>query len=163
VSVPVSVRNRIWNECEISSSLEDFTDEYDVVLEDKEEGHYVNLRKSSYTYTPSVLGVEDDRFVLHLTKKANVSTNIFQQAEEDKKSGVDCVSGNGELFVNIEVGLLSNSVNRGEIEIFNSMGRKLVSHKAVTGQNKFNLAGGQIYIVRFNMGNFTTTNKVAIR
>jgi hypothetical protein len=119
VSVPVSVRNRIWNECEISSSLEDFTDEYDVVLEDKEEGHYVNLRKSSYTYTPSVLGVEDDRFVLHLTKKANVSTNIFQQAEEDKKSGVDCVSGNGELFVNIEVGLLSNSVNRGEIEIFN--------------------------------------------
>ncbi|MFO7999707.1 MAG: T9SS type A sorting domain-containing protein [Marinilabilia sp.] len=162
VSVPVSVRNRVYDECEITADVDDFTEDYEVVLEDKEEEEYINLRKSSYTYTPSVLGIEDERFVLHLTRSSRVATGIDDK-EEDMEESVRFTSGNDRLNVDVDPAMLSGSGPQARIDVFSRSGRKLTSRRASGGINQIELAGGQIYIVSVNMGNQTITKKVAVR
>ena len=162
IEVPVSVRNRVWDDCEISADVDDFTDEYDVVLEDKEEGRYVNLRKTTYNYSPKVLGIEHERFVLHLTRSSKVATSIFDD-EENLENGVRFTSGRDRLNVNLEGSMLAGPGPEGRIDVFDRSGRQLTSKRAKGGMNQIELAGGQIYIVRVNMGNQSITKKVAVR
>ncbi|WP_462318219.1 T9SS type A sorting domain-containing protein [Marinilabilia sp.] len=161
ISVPVSVRNRIYDDCEISADLADFTDEYDVVLEDKELGQYTNLKTSTYTYSPSVLGIENDRFVLHLSRSAKVATSILDGLEREE--GIRFSSDYGQLQVSIDAGLLAGPGPQGRIDVYNMGGRKQVSRPAAAGLNQIELAGGQIYIVSVVVGNEKTTKKIAIR
>ena len=160
VSVPVCVRNRVYDDCEISADLSDFADEYDVVLEDKATGQYTNLRTSSYTYSPSVLGIENDRFVMHLSKSARVATSVLENFEQDE---IHFSSDYGMLQVNIHEALLAGPGPQGRIDVFNMSGRKLISRPAAQGLNQIELAGGQIYIVSVVVGNEKTTKKIAIR
>ncbi|PWE01389.1 T9SS type A sorting domain-containing protein [Marinilabilia rubra] len=161
VSVPISVRNRIYDECEISADLADFTDEYDVVLEDKELGQYTNLKTSTYTYSPSVLGIEDDRFVLHLSRSAKVATSIMEGMEQEEN--IHFSSDYGKLQVSIDADLLAGPGPQGRIEVYSMSGRMEASRPAVAGFNQIELAGGQIYIVSVVVGNEKTTKKLAIR
>ncbi|MFW6267744.1 MAG: T9SS C-terminal target domain-containing protein, partial [Marinilabiliaceae bacterium] len=162
IEVPVSVRNRVWDECEISADVDDFTDDYDVVLEDKEEGRYVNLRKTNYTYSPKVLGTEHERFVLHLTRGSKVATSIFDE-EDDLESGVRFTSGKNRLNVDVDGMMLSGAGPEARIDVFDRGGRQLTSKRAKGGMNQIELAGGQIYIVKVNLGNQSITKKVAVR
>ena len=162
IQVPVSVRNRVWDECEISADLDDFTDEYDVVLEDKEKSRYINLRKVSYVYSPTVLGTEHERFVMHLTKSSKVATGIFDDEEKIEK-GVFFTSDHNRLNVNIDARLLAGPGPEAGIEVFSRDGRQLMRTRAKSGITPIELAGGQIYIVRVNMGNQSITKKVAVR
>lgn len=162
IAIPVSVRNRVWDECEISVKLDDFTDEYDVVLEDKEKGHYTNLRASTYKYTPSVLGTEHERFVLHLSRTSQVTTNI-NEAPNKMEDEIRFSSDFGQLQVSISETLLAGSNQQAEINVYSRNGKKLVSRNATAGFNQIELTGGQIYIVSVKMGNQTTTKKVAVR
>ncbi len=161
VSVAVSVRNRVWDKCEITAILDDFTDEYDVVLEDVERGHYTNMRTSSYTYTPAVLGVEHDRFVLHLSRISKVATGI----DDDNQSMDDDVlfySDSGMLQVTIDAVLYAGPGPRARIDVFNRAGKKMISRSAVSGLNQIELESGQIYIVSVTVGNKMITKKVAV-
>lgn len=160
VSVPLSVKNRIYDDCEISADLSDFTDEYDVVLEDKELGQYTNLKTSSYSYSPDVLGIENDRFVLHLSKSSRVATSLLEGME---KEDIRFSSDYGELQVSIDAGLLAGPGPQGRIDVFDMGGKKQKSRPATAGLNQIELAGGQIYIVSVVVGNEKTTKKVAIR
>jgi hypothetical protein len=162
VFVPVSVRNRVWDDCEISADLSDFRDDYDVVLEDKMKGRYTNLRTSTYTYTPMVLGIEHERFVLHLSKSSRVATAMFDDLENMEEK-IHFYSDYETLKVSIENEVLSGTERQGRIDVYSLNGRKLTSRIANAGVNQIELAGGQIYIVNVVVGNQTTTKKVAVR
>jgi len=162
VSVPVSVRNRVWDDCEISADLSDFREDYDVVLEDKMKGRYTNLRTSTYTYTPLVLGIEDERFVLHLSKSSRVPTAMFDGLE-DTEEKIHFYSDYETLKVSIENEVLAGPGRQGRIDVYSLNGRKLTSRIANEGVNQIELAGGQIYIVSVAVGNQITTKKVAVR
>ncbi len=161
ISVPVSVRNRIFDECTISADLDDFVDEYDVVLEDKEKGQYTNLRTSTYTYTPSVLGIEHERFVLHLSRSSKVVTSEFESFEEEEP--VRFSSKNNSLQVSIDESLLAGPGPQARIDVFSQNGRMVTSRRASSGFNQIELAGGQLYIVSVTVGDHRTTKKVVIR
>lgn len=161
VSVPVSVRNRIYDECTISANLDDFTDEYDVVLEDKEMGQYTNLRTATYTYTPSVLGVEHERFVMHLSRSSKVVTSVVEGFETEEP--VLFTSDHNQLQVSIDESLLAGPGPQARIDVYSSNGRMVTSRRAASGFNQIELAGGQLYIVSVTAGNHRTTKKVAIR
>jgi hypothetical protein len=161
ISLPVSVRNRIYDECTISADLEDFADEYDVVLEDKERGQYTNLRTSTYSYTPSVLGVEHDRFVMHLSRSSKVVTSVVEGFEA--KESVHFSSNNNHLQVNIDETLLAGPGPQARIDVYSQNGRMVTSRRASSGFNQIELAGGQLYIVSVTVGNHKTTKKVVIR
>jgi len=161
VAVPISVRNRIYDDCEISADLSDFTDEFDVVLEDKELGQYTNLKTAKYTYSPSVLGIEHERFVLHLSRSSKVATSVLEGMNPEKN--IQFASDYGELQVNIDASLLAGPAPQAHIEVYTLTGRKQVSRLAVAGLNQVELAGGQIYIVSVVVGNQKTTKKLAIR
>ena len=133
-----------------------------MVLEDKEEGRYVNLRKTTYNYSPKVLGIEHERFVLHLTRSSKVATSIFDD-EENLENGVRFTSGRDRLNVNLEGSMLAGPGPEARIDVFDRSGRQLTSKRAKGGMNQVELAGGQIYIVRVNMGNQSITKKVAVR
>jgi hypothetical protein len=161
ISVPVSVRNRIFDECTISADLKDFTDEYDVVLEDKEKGQYTNLRTSTYTYTPSVLGVEHERFVMHLSRSARVSTSVLEGFHEEEP--VVFTSDYNTLEVSINETLLAGPGPQARIDVYSPDGRMVTSRRASSGFNQIELAGGQLYIVRVTVGDHRTTKKIAVR
>lgn len=162
ISVPISVRNRVWNECTISANLEDFRDDYDVVLEDVERGHFTNLRTSLYTYTPSVLGTEHERFILHLTQRNKVATGIESHYNKMDEL-VRFTSDHGLLEVSMDAELLSGPGPEARIDVFTRNGKKLTSRRAVSEFNQIELAGGQIYIVRVTAGDQLITKKVAVR
>ncbi|MBN2636631.1 MAG: T9SS type A sorting domain-containing protein [Prolixibacteraceae bacterium] len=161
IAVPVSVRNRIYDECTISALLEDFTDEYDVVLEDKELGQYTNLRTSVYSYTPSALGIENERFVLHLSRSARVITSVVDGFENEEP--VMVTSDYGQINVRIDENLLAAPGPQASIDVYSLSGRMVTSRKAASGFNQIELASGQLYIVNVNVGNHRTTKKVAVR
>ena len=163
VSVPLSVRNRVADDCVISADLSDFTEEFDVVLEDKELERYTNLRTTTYAYTPFALGIEHERFVLHLSRKtiSKVTTGIMD--EKSDEDNVHVYSKNEILNVDISSNALTNPVTTGKIEVFNLNGRKVTSRMANAGSNQIELAGGHIYIVSVALGNQITMKKVAVR
>ncbi len=160
VSVPISVRNRIYDECTIKATLDDFNDEYDVVLEDKELGKYTNLRTSEYTYTPLVLGSEHERFVLHLSRSARVVTSVLEGFAQEEPVLVR--SDYGQVQVTVDEKLLAGPGPEGRIDIYSQNGRMVTSRRAA-GFNQIELAGGQLYIVSVTVGNHRTTKKIAVR
>ncbi len=162
ISVPVSVRNRVWDECVISADLSDFSSDYDVVLEDVERGQYTNLRTSTYAYDPSVLGIENNRFVLHLSRSSRVATAIDEDMTK-MDDAINFTSDYGQLQVSIDNALLSGPGSQAKIDIFNRSGQQITSRSVGSGINNFELAGGQIYIVSVTLGDQRTTKKVAIR
>ncbi|MGQ1890878.1 T9SS type A sorting domain-containing protein [Thermophagus sp. OGC60D27] len=163
VAIPLSVRNRVSDDCTISADLSDFTEEFDVVLEDKELERYSNLRTTSYSYTPTTIGIEHERFVLHLTRKttARVPTGILD--EESDAANIRVFSKNETLNVDISSHLLNNPAISGQIEVYHLNGRKVTSRMANAGLNQIELAGGHIYIVSVALGSQMTMKKVAVR
>ncbi len=158
ITVPISVRNRVWNECKISANLEDFPAEYDVVLEDVETGQFINLRKSNYSYSPSVLGTVHDRFILHLSSSSKVATGISQEPQNNQNT-IEFSSNYGQLNVHLNTEMTS----KAKIDVYTLTGQKVVTRQASSGLNQIELAGGQIYIVSVIVGDQLTTKKVAIR
>jgi hypothetical protein len=164
VSVPISVRNRVEDDCIISADLSDFTEEFDVVLEDKFKKRYVNLRITSYTYTPLELGIEHERFVLHLTRNsgAKVPTGILENSETEENN-IQIYSADKTLKVKIDNFMGGETTALGKIDIYSLNGQVITSMPATAGLHQFELASGHIYIVRVALGNQLTMKKVAVR
>jgi hypothetical protein len=142
ISVPISVRNRVFDECTISANLDDFAGEYDVVLEDKEKGQYTNLRTSTYTYTPSVLGIDHERFVMHLSRSAKVATSVVEGFEEENP--ILFTSNYNQLQVSIDETLLAGPGPQARIDVYSQNGQMVTSRRASSGFNQIELAGGQL-------------------
>ncbi len=160
--LPVYVRNRVYDECEISSSVGDFLPQYSVVLEDKELSEYTNLREGSYKYTPSALGICSDRFVLHLSRGISTTTAVNSIPANTIQS-VSVSSSAGAILVDVPLSWLGSSGNQAEIEIYNLTGQKIKEINAGAGSTRLDLPRGQIYLVRVAAGEKQSVKKVVVR
>jgi hypothetical protein len=160
--LPVCVRNRVYDECEIFSSVGDFLPEYSVVLEDKELSEYTNLREGSYKYTPSTLGVCSNRFVLHLSKGISTATGV-NSTPANNIQGVTVSSSAGALLVDVPFSWLESSGNQAGIEVYNLTGQKIKKITAGAGSTRLDLPRGQMYLVRVAAGDKQSVKKVVVR
>ncbi len=121
-SIPLSVKNQMEGTVEISASLDEFSDQYDVILEDTETGIFTDLRQeNSYSYTAEP-GTVHDRFVLHIEPVSEVPTNIFDG--DRGQSEKILISGHNEFaLVQIPEKLLREG--GAEIKLMDMNGRQI--------------------------------------
>jgi hypothetical protein len=132
-----------------ATNLQEFDASIPVYLEDVQQGVMQNFRQDSiYTFTS---GVVDDisRFRLHL---GNVITG---NATVPQNMASVVFSADHTVYVNSPAG--------GTLEIYSSLGEKIISCPAFAGMNSFPhaLAKG-IYIVKFHTASEMITRKIVI-
>jgi hypothetical protein len=157
MSIPVSVRNGIMSEVTFSWELTEFADNYNVFLEDKATGSWINMRDVvDYTYTPEKTGDNHDRFVLHLEKMQEVATSVAS-VDSEKVEDIEVIGNNNNVVVRISAELLGS--NDATIEVVDLNGRVIENVKTRSAETQISLpAGAAVYVVKVVSAN---TQKVA--
>jgi len=157
-SIPLSVRNRIEGEVKLSVDVREFTDAYDVVLEDKELSSWINMRDvSEYAYNPRIMGDDHDRFVLHLSKVQKVPTDIEESV--DDASNIQIIGKKDYAAVRISPELLQSS--EAVIHVLDVNGRQITNKNTRDTETEIALPSENgVYVVRVNAGGTVKTQKV---
>jgi hypothetical protein len=157
-SIPLSVRNKIIGDVSLSVNLEEFTDDFDVVLEDRKTGAWTNMRDvDEYVYTPAQTGDVDDRFVLHLDPVVDkVPTNV---ESPDESGGITIIGQKEYAKVNISSGLFT--VGKATIELMDMNGRLISREQTHETETEVMLPGNRgMYILKVTAGGQHKTEKV---
>lgn len=157
-TIPLSVRNRIEGEVKLSVDLDEFANNYQVVLEDKETGSWINMGDvEAYVYTPRQMGDDHDRFVLHLSKVQSVATAIEEETKND--DSVTILGQKEDVLVRISPELLRSET--ATIEVLDMSGRMLDTVKTRSSETEVSLpAFHGVYVVRVIAGGTIKTEKV---
>ncbi len=159
LSIPLSVRIREKGEVAISMVLDDFTENYEVWLEDLELEIQTNMRDmEQYTYEWNNSGYNHNRFVMHLIKKVEIPTNI---AEPDApKAGEILISGYDDfVLVKISPDLLANG--NAELTLMDLSGRQLSSTQTAANETEIQLPEATgVYLLKVTAGTQQKTAKV---
>lgn len=157
-SIPLSVRNRIEGEVKLSVDVREFTDAYDVVLEDKELSSWINMRDvSEYAYNPRIMGDDHDRFVLHLSKVQKVPTDIEESV--DDALNIQIIGKKDYAAVRISPELLQSS--EAVIHVLDVNGRQITNKNTRDTETEIALPSENgVYVVRVNAGGTVKTQKV---
>jgi hypothetical protein len=160
---PISVRNRVNGEVSFSANLDEFTSNFDVVLEDKVAGEWINLRTiDEYVYTPAQLGDVHDRFVLHLNPVQQVPTVIEENNTQENETGISIIGKKESVLVRINTGLL----NSGEavIEVLDTNGRMVISKQTTSSETEVVLPSASgMYVIKVKTDGQHKTGKVLKR
>jgi hypothetical protein len=158
-SIPFSVRNRTEGEVKLSIDLEEFTNNYEVVLEDRETGSYTNMGDVAvYSYTPRQMGDDHDRFVLHLSKVQSVATSIEEETQTDEQ--ISILGQKEDVLVRISSELLR--IEPATIEVLDMSGRMLNTVNTRSSETEVSLpAVHGVYMVRVIARGTIKTEKVA--
>ena len=157
-SIPLSVRNRIEGEVKLSVDVREFTDAYDVVLEDKELSSWINMRDvSEYAYNPRIMGDDHDRFVLHLSKVQKVPTDIEESV--DDALNIQIIGKKDYAAVRISPELLQSS--EAVIHVLDVNGRQITNKNTRDTETEIALPSENgVYVVHVNAGGTVKTQKV---
>jgi len=132
-----------------ASNIESFDVTTPLFLEDLETGQVINLRElSSYTFTAGEGTAE--RFVVHFTEVQGIS-----DPTNGEVNGIYAVDHN--IYVDF------NAV-KGEISIFNILGKEISRSAAKNGLNMISVPqGNAVYIVKVISDNAAVTKKVFVK
>ena len=157
---PVSVRNRVAVEVTLSVNLEEFTSNYDVVLEDKVAGEWIDMRiAEGYTYTPEQMGDVHDRFVLHLNRVQQVPTSIDENDMQGAEQGITVIGKDESVLVKIDAKLLING--QASIEVLDTNGHLVNSITTTSSESNLALPSvSGMYIVKVSAADQQETVKV---
>jgi hypothetical protein len=140
--------------------LDDFGDDYEVLLEDTKLGVTTDMRNSDeYSFEWSNSGYDHDRFVLHLDKASpEVPTDIT--TPEEGNNSVIKITGQGEYaLVKIDPSLLNG--NKATIDLMDVNGRLINSRQTGELKTKVPLPGSTgVYIIKVSFGDRQKTGKV---
>jgi hypothetical protein len=158
-SLPVSVRTRIIEETQISVNLSRFEANYDVFLEDKETGAWVNMKENpEYVFVPVHQGHEHNRFVLHLEKTQEIPTNL-NNSNEYVHRDISIIGRTEYALVRISSDLLQPS--GALIEVLDMNGRLISRMRTIGSSTEVDLPDNSgVYVVRVNAGGTMKTGKV---
>jgi hypothetical protein len=159
--MPLSVRNRVEGEVKLSFDLNKFSDAYDVYLEDKKNGNWMNVRViNEYAYLPAKQG-EDDRFVIHIQKAKEVSTTIDNSQWDNNNTSDINIDGFAQY---VQVGIsnaLIQAAGNATIDVLDINGRLIQRQETNNTENEITLHGENgVYMVRVNVGGIVKTEKV---
>jgi hypothetical protein len=131
-----------------ATNLSDFDPSVSVYLEDVQLSVIQDLRQnSSYTFTSGVIN-DPSRFKLHF---GNMITGIFAES----KNNISLYAAENNIYL--------NTASECTVEVYNTVGEKIASSKAVKGLNKISLNTAKgIYIVKVQTGADVITEKVLI-
>lgn len=157
---PVSVRNRVAGEVELSVNLEEFNANYDVVLEDKVTGEWIDMEVvDGYTYTPEQMGDVHDRFVLHLNRVQQVPTSIDENDMQGAEQGITVIGKDESVLVKIDAKLLING--QASIEVLDTNGHLVNSITTTSSESNLALPSvSGMYIVKVSAADQQETVKV---
>jgi hypothetical protein len=135
--ISLSVRNRVADDVTLTFDLSKYNELQTLYLLDNLTGDEINLdEQTTYTYTPEVLGVSNDRFVLSFNDSessiSEVSTAVIDIQEETDVDGINIVGVNGRAIVSINRELLLEG--NGLIEVYSVLGEKLSESEARTSK-----------------------------
>ena len=135
------------------SGIESFPADLPIYLEDKQDNVFQDLRENAdYNFTGTVLD-EQDRFVIHFSSPLGID-----ELGNNKMEGIHIYAWNKSIFVNIPFKF------KGTIEVYDLLGKKIVSQTGVEGKNEFQLLNAQGYYVVSVIGeNGLKTQKINIR
>ncbi|WP_148660972.1 T9SS type A sorting domain-containing protein [Marinilabilia salmonicolor] len=158
-SLPVSVRTRIIEETKISVNLSRFEANYDVFLEDKETGAWVNMKEyPEYVFMPIHQGHEHNRFVLHLEKTQEIPTNL-NDSDEFNTGDISIIGRSEYALVKISSDLLQSS--GALIEVLDMNGRLMDRITTNETESEIDLPDNSgVYVVRVKTGGTIKTEKV---
>ena len=133
--------------------MEGFPDDLPIYLEDKQDNMFQDLRENSeYTFVSSIMD-DRDRFVIHFSNSLGID-----ESDKMEMDDIHIYSWQNNVHVNIPFKF------NGTIEIFDFLGRKITSAKAVEGENKISLSDSQgYYVVRVVGENGLKSQKVNIQ
>jgi hypothetical protein len=158
-SIPLSVRNRVEREVTFTVDLSQFNVNYEVFLEDRETGTWINMREvNTYTYAPVQMGDDHDRFVLHFEQRQDVPTGI-NESESATDGGIHIYGMGDYTRILISPELLQSA--EAVIEILDVSGR--VMNRVTTGSAKTEIylpESNGVFVVRVNAGGTVKTEKV---
>jgi hypothetical protein len=157
---PVSVRNRVAGEVKLSVNLEEFTPNFDVVLEDKVAGEWINMQiVDGYTYTPEKMGDVQDRFVLHLNRVQQVPTTIDENDVLGDDHGITIIGKEESVLVKIDAALLN--AGQAIIEVLDTNGRLVNSKQTTSSETEIDLPSASgMYIIKVKANGKQKTEKV---
>jgi hypothetical protein len=157
---PLSVRNRIEEDVTLQFNAENFSDDYDIFLEDRTKGRWINLKVlDSYAYTPTKQGDDHERFVIHIQKVKEVPTGIEEALQNENAGGIEINGYRNYALVGIEQDLLQSGL--ATVELFDLNGRLIFSSQTTETETRISLPGESgVYIVRVNVGGVVKTEKV---
>jgi hypothetical protein len=159
LSIPLSVRIREKGEVAISMVLDDFTEDYEVWLEDLELENQINMRDvEQYTYEWNNSGYNHNRFVMHLIRKVEVPTGFSDP--EEPEAGKIMISGHGDYaLVKISPDLLADG--NAEIIMMDLNGRQVSSSQAVSAETEIQLPDATgVYLIKVTAKDQQKTVKV---
>ena len=135
------------------AGLESFPYDLPIYLQDKKDNIFLNLReKPDYSFTASIMDIQD-RFVIHFANPLRIEEQYNLQMES-----IHIYSWEKSIFVNIPFEF------NGTIEIYDILGKKIVSKKVDKGNNEILLSDSQgYYIVRVIGENGLKMQKVNIQ
>ena len=133
--------------------MNSFPDDLPIYLEDKQDNMFQDLRENSeYTFVSSIMD-DRDRFVIHFSNSLGID-----ESDKLEMDDIHIYSWQNNVHVNIPFKF------NGTIEIFDFLGRKITSAKAVEGENKISLSDSQgYYVVRVVGENGLKSQKVNIQ
>jgi hypothetical protein len=132
-----------------ATNLNDFDQNISVYIEDVQQNVLKDLRQnSSYTFTSGAVN-NANRFRLHF---GNIAANISNTAAN---TSILIYAVNNTVYVNTQ------EKGNGIIEIYDMLGKKIMSQQSVEGLNKLqpNVSGG-IYIVKVQSSDRVVNQKV---
>jgi hypothetical protein len=160
-SMPVSVKNQELVEVELSIRLDEFTDNYDVLIEDKVTGVWTDFREvHSYRYMPNNTGNVHDRFVLHLNPVLQVPTDVVDIAN-GKTGDIQITSRETHALVTISRDLLNGKA--ATIDLMDINGRLISSQSTKEIETEVQLPDvTAVYVVKVMAGGQQRTDKVLV-
>jgi hypothetical protein len=158
-SIPVSVKNQELAEVELSLRLDDFTDAYDVLIEDKVTGVWTDFREvQSYPYMPEKNGNVHDRFVLHLNPVMQVPTDVVE-FDNAKNGGIQIEGRELYALVTISHDLLNG--NAANIDLMDIHGRLISSQTTKETETEVQLPEATgVYLIKVTADAQLKTAKV---
>ncbi len=159
LSIPLSIRIRDKGEVSISMVLDDFTDNYEVWLEDLDLETLTNMRDVvQYTYEWTNSGYNHNRFVMHLIKKVAIPTNISEP--DAPEAGEILISGHNDFaLVKISPDLLAGG--NADITLMDLNGRQISSTQTSSDETEIQLPEATgVYLLKVTAGTQQKTAKV---
>jgi len=122
VSIPVSVQINASGTYNLSILISEFELNVQILLEDKLNGSFSDLRAdSSYTFEADLTD-HPDRFIIHFIPVNDISAEITSSAQADiKESQVKIFSSHKDIYVD------ARNMNDARIEVYDLTGRLITS------------------------------------
>jgi PKD repeat protein len=158
-AIPVSVRNRVDGDVKFSVKLDEFTNNFEVVLEDRVTSEWINMNDvNEYVYTPAQLGDVHDRFVLHLNPVLQVPTDVV---DIDNGNSGDIQIENRETYALVTISRDLLNGNAATIDLMDINGRQISSTQTSSDETEIQLPDATgVYLIKVTAGTQQKTAKI---